>query len=261
MAIEVEKMGVDPNANLKTQTAAEVRMQKELERQLNNDAGRAKIIETFAEIQEAEAKGETVPSWETDENQEEYNFIFRNGQEFNVIAPTLEFAKKQCELWLQDFKHVGEDWEVFDVEITDLEEIKDRFYKAPVMNGGNSETVVATLPNESEDFVKAFEAEDEEGHRGIRLSKEIVKVAGKTMEKNLTTLGPYVLPLSEQIKVVISIVARFTIKSLNKLFKTKRIPLVKVYVPDFKRGIDHFCIHAGGRAVIDGASQLFYFLI
>lgn len=106
-----------------------------------------------------------------------------------------------------------------------------------------------------------FEAEDEEGHRGIRLSKEIVKVAGKTMEKNLTTLGPYVLPLSEQIKVVISIVARFTIKSLNKLFKTKRIPLVKVYVPDFKRGIDHFCIHAGGRAVIDGASQLFYFLI
>ena len=162
MAIEVEKMGVDPNAYLKTQTAAEVRMQKELERQLNNDAGRAKIIETFAEIQEAEAKGETVPSWETDENQEEYNFIFRNGQEFNVIAPTLEFAKKQCELWLQDFKHVGEDWEVFDVEITDLEEIKDRFYKAPVMNGGNSETVVATLPNESEDFVKAFEAEDEE---------------------------------------------------------------------------------------------------
>jgi len=105
-----------------------------------------------------------------------------------------------------------------------------------------------------------FEAEDEEGHRGIRLSKEIVKVAGKTMEKNLTTLGPYVLPLSEQIKVVISIVARFTIKSLNKLFKTKKIPLVKVYVPDFKRGIDHFCIHAGGRAVIDGASQLFYFV-
>jgi len=162
MAIEVEKMGADPNANLKTQTAAEIRMQKELERMLNNDAGRAKIIETFAEIQEAEAKGETVPSWESDENQEEYNFIFRNGQEFNVIAPTLDFAKKQCELWLQDFKHAGEDWEVFDVEITDLEEVKDRYNKPPVMNGGNSETVVSTLPNESEDFKKAFEAEDEE---------------------------------------------------------------------------------------------------
>lgn len=100
-----------------------------------------------------------------------------------------------------------------------------------------------------------FEAEDKAGNRGIRLSKEIVKVAGKTMEKNLTTLGPYVLPLSEQAKVVISLAARFTMKSLNKMFKTKKFPVVKVFVPDFKRGIDHFCIHAGGRAVIDGIEK------
>ena len=97
-----------------------------------------------------------------------------------------------------------------------------------------------------------YEGEDKDGHKGIRLSKEIVKVAGKTMEKNMTTIGPYVLPLSEQAKVVISLGARFTMKSLNQLFKTKKFPVVKPYVPDFKRGIDHFCIHAGGRAVIDG---------
>ena len=100
-----------------------------------------------------------------------------------------------------------------------------------------------------------YEGEDKAGHRGIRLSKEIVKVAGKTMEKNMTTLGPYVLPLSEQAKVVISLGARLTMKGLNKLFKTKKFPVVKPYVPDFKRGIDHFCIHAGGRAVIDGMSR------
>jgi len=97
-----------------------------------------------------------------------------------------------------------------------------------------------------------FEAEDKEGHRGVRLSKEIVKVAGKTMEKNMTTLGPYVLPLSEQAKVVITLAIRYVMKTMNKVFKTKKFPVVKVYVPDFKRGIDHFCIHAGGRAVIDG---------
>lgn len=100
-----------------------------------------------------------------------------------------------------------------------------------------------------------YEGEDKDGNKGIRLSKEIVKVAGKTMEKNMTTLGPYVLPLSEQAKVVISLGARFTMRRLNKMFKTKKFPVVKPYVPDFKRGIDHFCIHAGGRAVIDGIEK------
>merc|ERR1712038_679230 len=71
----------------------------------------------------------------------------------------------------------------------------------------------------------------------------------------MTTLGPYVLPLSEQAKVVISLSARFVMKGLNKMFKTKKFPVVKPYVPDFKRGIDHFCIHAGGRAVIDGIEK------
>jgi hypothetical protein len=35
--------------------------------------------------------------------------------------------------------------------------------------------------------------------------KEIVKVAGKCMEKNFTMLGPLVLPLTEQLMVVASV--------------------------------------------------------
>jgi 3-ketoacyl-CoA synthase len=34
-----------------------------------------------------------------------------------------------------------------------------------------------------------YETEDVEGNRGVRLSKDIVKVAGRAMEKNFTTLG------------------------------------------------------------------------
>lgn len=97
-------------------------------------------------------------------------------------------------------------------------------------------------------FQCVYETEDKIGRRGVRLSKEIVKVAGKTMEKNLTTMGPYVLPITEQAKVVISLLAKFVMK---KCFG-KRFP---VYVPDFKRGVDHFCIHAGGRAVIEGIEK------
>ena len=103
------------DATLKAPTAAGIRIQRQLEGQLNTETGRAKIIETFAEIQEAEAKGMTQPSWENDENQEEYNFIFRNGQEFNVIAPTLDYAKNQCQLFLNDPANpkVGDDVTIF----------------------------------------------------------------------------------------------------------------------------------------------------
>jgi len=34
-----------------------------------------------------------------------------------------------------------------------------------------------------------YETEDEERNHGVRLSKDIVKVAGRAMEKNFTTLG------------------------------------------------------------------------
>ena len=118
---------------------------------------------------------------------------------------------------------------------------------------------VRVQSNSEEAYHCVYEAEDEGGKKGVRLSKEIVKVAGKCMEKNMTTIGPYVLPLSEQIPVVFTIVLRFGLKMFGKLLKScgmekmaAKLPHTKHYVPDFKRGIDHFCIHAGGRAVIDG---------
>lgn len=89
-----------------------------------------------------------------------------------------------------------------------------------------------------------YETQDESKFRGVRLSKEIVKVAGRAMEKNFTTLGPLILPLSEQIKTVYSMAMRETIKIVNNKFGTK-MTRPAPYIPDFKRGIDHFCIHAG----------------
>ena len=75
--------------------------------------------------------------------------------------------------------------------------------------------VVRTQYVSDDSFGCVYEAEDSLGLRGVRLSKEIVKVAGRAMEKNFTTLGPYVLPLSEQIKTGFWMLIRY----LSRKFK------------------------------------------
>jgi 3-ketoacyl-CoA synthase len=80
-----------------------------------------------------------------------------------------------------------------------------------------------------------FQREDETGYTGVSLSKELTKVAGEALKNNITELGPLVLPFSEQLMFMISL---FRKKSSN-------------YVPNFKLAFEHFCIHAGGRSVLD----------
>ncbi|PPD77829.1 hypothetical protein GOBAR_DD25249 [Gossypium barbadense] len=84
------------------------------------------------------------------------------------------------------------------------------------------------------------EEEDEQGTIGIALSKNLMAVAGEALKANISTLAPLVLPWSELLLVVTSLVAR-------KFFTKK----VKPYIPNFKLAFEHFCIHAGGKAVLD----------
>jgi len=95
-----------------------------------------------------------------------------------------------------------------------------------------------------------YQDEDAENNKGISLSKEITGVAGRALKHNLTTLGPLILPVRELAKVVVTTAAR----SVCKVLKKKGICdwEVNVHTPDFKKAVQHFCIHAGGRAVIDG---------
>ncbi|KAM7488338.1 hypothetical protein LguiB_025822 [Lonicera macranthoides] len=85
-----------------------------------------------------------------------------------------------------------------------------------------------------------FQEEDENKNIGVALSKDLMAVAGEALKTNITTLGPLVLPMSEQLLFFATLVAR-------KVFKMK----IKPYIPDFKLAFEHFCIHAGGRAVLD----------
>jgi 3-ketoacyl-CoA synthase len=85
-----------------------------------------------------------------------------------------------------------------------------------------------------------FQEQDSEGITGINLSKDLMAIAGDALKSNITTMGPLVLPASEQLFFLFSLIAR-------KVFKAKWKP----YIPDFRMAFEHFCIHAGGRAVID----------
>jgi 3-ketoacyl-CoA synthase len=101
--------------------------------------------------------------------------------------------------------------------------------------------VVRTLTGAKDSaYTCVFQEEDDRGNVGINLSKDLMTIAGNALKANITAIGPLVLPASEQLLFALSFIAR---KVLGGKFKP--------YIPDFRTAFDHFCIHAGGRAVID----------
>lgn len=97
--------------------------------------------------------------------------------------------------------------------------------------------------SDNESYESVMQQVDEEGKVGVALSKQLVRVASKALKINVVQLGPRVLPYSEQLKYIISFIQRKW--GMHK----------EIYTPNFKKAFEHFCIHAGGRAIIEGVEK------
>ncbi|XP_076934318.1 3-ketoacyl-CoA synthase 19-like, partial [Bidens hawaiensis] len=86
------------------------------------------------------------------------------------------------------------------------------------------------LGSDDEAYNCCMQLEDNVGYEGFHLSKLLPKVAARALTKNLQVLLPKVLPFWEIIRYAMQ-------KNRSKI--------------NLKTGIEHVCIHPGGRAVID----------
>ncbi|OIW15752.1 hypothetical protein TanjilG_04287 [Lupinus angustifolius] len=93
--------------------------------------------------------------------------------------------------------------------------------------------------------------EDNQGKLGFYLSKNLPKAATKAFVDNLKVLCPKVLPTREFLRyMIVSLMKKRNRNSSPKIIATlNKSPL------DFKSGVEHFCLHTGGKAVIEGIGK------
>ncbi|KAF3341134.1 3-ketoacyl-CoA synthase 12-like protein [Carex littledalei] len=97
-------------------------------------------------------------------------------------------------------------------------------------------------------FNSAVQKEDGMGRVGVHLSKSLPKSAVRAFSHNLKRLMPKVLPYREMALLVYRIVKQKVVQRNAKLN-------TMVAQIDFKSGVDHFCLHTGGTAVIDAVGR------
>ncbi|KAK1309422.1 3-ketoacyl-CoA synthase 10 [Acorus calamus] len=98
-------------------------------------------------------------------------------------------------------------------------------------------------------FRSVYQEEDEQRLKGLAISRDLMEVGGHALKANITTLGPLVLPVSEQLLFFATLAWSHLFGNNNTKSKTKTPN--KPYIPDYKRAFEHFCVHAASKSVLD----------
>ncbi|CAN0853956.1 3-ketoacyl-CoA synthase 12 [Linum grandiflorum] len=104
--------------------------------------------------------------------------------------------------------------------------------------------------NRDESYGCCIQKEDEHGRLGFHLGKTLPKAATRAFVDNLKEISPKILPVRELIRFVFLYSMRKIAKRVGGGGGGGKPPPPPVI--NFKTGVDHFCIHTGGKAVIDG---------
>ncbi|KAG9443673.1 hypothetical protein H6P81_015013 [Aristolochia fimbriata] len=96
--------------------------------------------------------------------------------------------------------------------------------------------------SDTRSFRAVYQEEDEQRIKGLAISRDLMEVGGHALKANITTLGPLVLPFSEQLIFFATLIGRH-------LFGGKEG--AKPYIPDYKLAFEHFCVHAASKNVLD----------
>ncbi|XP_059666180.1 3-ketoacyl-CoA synthase 19 [Cornus florida] len=99
------------------------------------------------------------------------------------------------------------------------------------------------LGSNDEAYGCCMQLEDDRGCLGFRLTKGLTRAAAQALTRNLKVLVPKVVPLLELLRHV----------KVSSQWKKKSDPTLEGLKAgsSLKNSIEHFCIHPGGRAVID----------
>ncbi|XP_004501406.1 3-ketoacyl-CoA synthase 10 [Cicer arietinum] len=99
-------------------------------------------------------------------------------------------------------------------------------------------------------FRCVYQEEDEQKFKGLKISKDLIEIGGEALKTNITTLGPLVLPFSEQILFFTTLVWRHLFggkKSDGNSTSSSKKP----YIPNYKLAFEHFCVHAASKQILD----------